>query len=100
MGENPTHEETCDSLPGHTEKATTFRVKLATGHNQTEADQDTGAKGEGDMGKQILEKCLTREPQSEQNMWTLLSHSHSVLNGITVNSEKIVGKMNRPKSPE
>jgi hypothetical protein len=24
------------------------------------------------MGKQILEKCLTPEPQSEQQMWTPL----------------------------
>ncbi len=24
------------------------------------------------MGKQVLEKCLSREPQSEQQMWTPL----------------------------
>ena len=50
------------------------------------------------MGKQVLEKCLTRKPQSKQSMWTSLPLilAASIVNNCF--SEKVTGKVNRPKT--
>ncbi len=50
------------------------------------------------MGKQVLEKCLTVKPQSEQNVWTSLSRFSFHFSLGRNNPEERVGKLNRPKS--
>jgi len=53
------------------------------------------------MGKQVLEKCLILKPQSDYIMWTSLSFILVTLLQVgSYFSEKIVGKMNRPKTSD
>jgi hypothetical protein len=49
------------------------------------------------MGKQVLRKCLTMKPQSEQKVWTSLSIFSLCSASDKSNPEKRVGKWNRPK---
>lgn len=50
------------------------------------------------MGKQVLEKCLTEKPQSEQPMWTSLPKLSQCVNPTNCFPEKVTGKMNHPKT--
>ena len=50
------------------------------------------------MGKQVLEKCLMYEPQSEQQSVDFATvYSHSIISRIAVSLRRYVGKLNRPK---
>ncbi len=52
------------------------------------------------MGKQGLEKCLTPEPQSEQNNvdFATVFNSRSIFYQIAASLRRYAGKLNRPKT--